>query len=456
MDKHVRVAAVDLGASHGRVIRGVFDGETLAMEVISDFDNRPVELSGSYYWNHLAMAKNVLEGLEKAGEIASIGVDAWGHDFIPVTGRGDPLGAMYSYRDPRTDRMAAYVRERLKEADAYALTGEAVNPIATRVQLCALMREQPEIYAAANGILFVADYINYLLCGERRCNETQVSMGGLLDLQTRGWCRTVCEKLGLRDDWGRIVRVGETVGKRSDGARVIAVAAHDTASALSFLPGYTDRNLLVSSGTWALVGVKTGAPVMDARALHGDLQVELGANSELLQINNLTGMWIMQELAREWGGVNFDALNLEAARSDYNETVDTQDASLSAPGDMARKLTTLTRIKGVKTPKTQADFYRLVLLSLCKRFTDTIQTLEALYGVSYEAINVVGGGARNRYFNQLIADQTGKKVIAGPYEATAIGSMLEQLLALGVLSSREEAARVLERSFPPEIYTPGI
>ena len=456
MSKPICALAVDLGASHGRVIRGTLENGLLKLETVCDFPNQPAIINGTYYWNHVALAENALKGIEMAGPAASVGVDAWGHDYITVSKNGEIIGQMYCYRDPRTARIADYVAEHLDEYEAFTHTGEGVNGIATRVQLCAMKAETPDTYEAAAGIITVADYINYLLCGIQKCNETQVSMGGMMDLKTRHWCAPVLEKLGLRTDWGQIARCGEILGKTEDGTAVVAVAAHDTASALSFLPQYDDDHLLLSSGTWALVGAKTNDPVMTEETMRANLQVELGSNGDLLQINNLTGMWIMQELEREWGKIDYAALNEEAAKSDYCEIIDTQDGSLSLSGDMAAKITKLLTDDGKTPPATKAEYYRCVLFSLCKKFTDTIAVLERIYEKKYTAIHIVGGGAKNKYFNQLIADQTGKTVIAGPYEATAIGNILEQMVALGALPSREAAAEVIDRSFPPEIYQPEI
>ncbi len=454
MDRPVCALAVDLGASHGRVIRGVYDGSRLTLEAVYDFPNLPVILNGSYYWNHLALADHALKGIQMAGDALSVGVDAWGHDFMAMTEHGDLLGQMFCYRDPRTTRAAEAIAARLPELEAFQLTGEGVNPIATRAQLFAMQTEQPDLYHAAHHIITVADYINYLLCGVQKCNETQVSMGGMMDLETRGWCAPVLERLGLRTDWGEIARCGEILGRTEDGKAVIAVAAHDTASALSFLPQYQDDHLLLSSGTWALVGVRENHPRMDEETLRANLQAELGSGGDLLQINNLTGMWLMQELERQWGAIDYAQLNQAAALSTYAETIDTQDPTLSLSGDMENKILALLRAENKPLPTSHADFYRCILFSLCRKFTETIEVLERIYEKTYTAIHIVGGGAKNKYFNQLIATQTGKTVIAGPYEATAMGNLLEQFVALGIIPTRAEAAEVAARSFPPEIYQP--
>lgn len=451
--KKVCALAVDLGASHGRVIRGIYDGEKLELQTVCDFPNMPVIVNGEYFWDHIALAHNVLKGISEAGEAISVGVDAWGHDYIPVSENGELIGQMYCYRDERTSRIAPYMLEHLPELEGFLATGEGVNAIATRAQLAALKAEKPDTYNAAHSILTVADYINYLLCGVYKVNETQVSMGGMLDVVTRDWCRPIMKKLGLRESWGDIARCGEVLGKTADGKAVVAVAAHDTASALSFLPGYQDDHLLLSSGTWALVGIKENNPIMTEETLRANLQAELGAG-EMLVINNLTGMWIVQELERQWGKIDFNKLNAEAAESSYCQVIDTQHHSLSQSGGMEAKICALLEAEGKPLPQSHADYYRCVLFSLCKKFTDTIAVLEQVYNKKYSAIHIVGGGAKNTYFNQMIADRTGMRVIAGPYEATAIGNILEQLVALGVIESREEAAAVLERSYPPIIFEP--
>lgn len=454
MSNFATVLAVDLGASHGRVVKGTFDGSFLKMETVCDFENYPVTLNGSIYWDHIALANNVIEGIKKAGKADSVGIDSWGHDFIPVTPDGNILGAMYAYRDERTSRMADYMSENVDNKTSYMLTGDGGNGISTRVQLCALKNEEPQVYNAAGSILFVADYINYLLCGKMKCNETQMSMGGLYDIKTRSWCKEICKAAKIRDDWGEVARCGEIVGETKDGLKVIAVASHDTASAFSFLPKYSEDNLILSSGTWALVGVKTDNPCTNDDAYTNNLQIELGAGGELLQINNLTGMWIMQELSRDWGGIDYDELNDNFFKSNYSEIIDTQDPSLSVPGNMSTKIDALIKAQNKPLPKTKVDYYRTVLLSLLEKFKDTICVLERMYNKTYTSINIVGGGAKNKLFNQLIADTTKKKVIAGPYEATSIGNMLEQLIALGKIKDRHDAIRVLENSFEAEIFNP--
>ena len=272
MSENVNVLAVDLGASHGRVIRGVFDGKTIRMETVYDFQNHPMKVGDSYFWDHIAMASNVEEGIKKAGPSLSVGVDAWGHDYIPLSKNGEIIGQMFSYRDSRTDRVAQDVSELVSEEDSYYKTGEGINGIATRVQLYALKKECPDTYEATESIVTVADYINYLLCHEARINETQVSMGGMMDIETRSWSSEILGNLGLKPSFGKIVRCGEVIGKTKDGMNVVAVAAHDTASAFAFLPDYSEDHLILSSGTWALVGIKTRNPIMDEETLRGNVQ----------------------------------------------------------------------------------------------------------------------------------------------------------------------------------------
>jgi sugar (pentulose or hexulose) kinase len=452
MAKTRDVAAVDLGASHGRVIKGSFDGERLEIAVVHDFENSPVVLGGSIYWNHISLAANAIAGIAKAGGIASVGVDAWGHDFIPVTRDGSLLGSMYCYRDRRTARIDAGVTRKLKTFETYMTTGSGANPIATVCQLAALKQEEPAIYQAADTLLFVADYVSYLLCGQRFCNETQVSMGGMYDVAGRGWCAGVLEGLGLKGTWGTIARCGQIVGETPAGVKVVAVAAHDTASAFSFLPCYSDNNLILSNGTWALIGIKTAAPLLEKAAYECGLQAELGSFGEFMQICNLTGLWLLQELVKEWRGVDYQALNEAARRSDYDQIIDTQDESLAQPGNMAAKICDMIRRQGGVAPATPVEFYRCVLLSLCGQFNKGIRALETIYGRSYGAINVVGGGARNTYFNELIAQTTRKPVLAGPFEATAIGNILVQLMALGEIKDAAQAQAVLERSFAVTQY----
>lgn len=452
----VKALAIDLGASHGRVICGTFDRDenVLSLQTIHDFPNGPVEKEGSYYWDHEEMVRQIRKGVSAAPDAVSIGVDAWGHDFIPLDDSGETVGDMFCYRDPRTNRVADEFENKLSAREAYDLTGAGTNPIATRVQLFALKKEQPEVYSRCKKIVTVADYINAKLCGVFKCNETQVSMGGMIDPVSRDWNRDVLSRLDLRTEWGEIARSGEILGKTEGGRTVIAIAAHDTASALSFPPGYNDKHLLLSSGTWALVGIKTTKPIINDTTFRANLQVELGSAGEWFQINNLTGMWIVQELEREWGKIDYDLLNKEAEGSSYYQTIDTQAYEISLPGDMSKKIISQLQEAGKPLPKSHADFYRCILLSLCERFCNTIHVLEEVYGKTYDAIHVVGGGAKNRYFNQMIADTTRKKVIAGPFEATAIGNLLEQFLALGIIGSRDEAYEIANRSFPPEIFYP--
>ncbi|HQY34708.1 MAG TPA: rhamnulokinase family protein [Actinotalea sp.] len=471
-------AAVDLGASSGRVLVGRLAAGRLETVEASRFANVPVRVpagpsaadgatqggaAGTLHWDVLRLWRGVLEGLWVAGHehgpVRSVGVDTWAVDHGLLDADGALLGNPVHYRDERTAGVPERVFERMPAAEHYALTGVQVQPFNTIFQLGAAAGTAQ--LAAARRMLLVPDLLGYWLSGVEVTELTNASTTGLLDAATGGWSERALA--ALRDATGAdvgallapVVAPGRVLGPlRPDlaaelglgGAELVAVGSHDTASAVAAVPMDPSRAAYISSGTWSLVGVELDAPVLTEASRAANFTNELGVDGTVRYLRNVAGLWLLSESMRAWaaqGRPHHLAELLEAAEHAPSLAcvVDVDDPAFTPPGDMPSRIAAAARRTGQRPPPDEATTVRAILDSLALGYRRAIRQASALSGRTVDVVHVVGGGSRNTLLCRLTADATGLPVVAGPVEGTAMGNLLVQAWATGALPGGLPAIR---------------
>jgi len=462
--------AVDLGAESGRAMLGRFDGERVALEEIHRFPNAPVWLPDGLHWDALRILSGVKEGLANAsreGGIEGVGVDSWGVDFGLLDRDGALVSNPYHHRDPRTEGKMEEAFGLVPQREIYGTTGIQFLPINTLYQLLAL-RGSP-LLEAAETLLLIPDLMNYWLTGERACEYTNATTTQLLDLETGGWSRDLCEGLDLPSrvlapivgpatELGPLLpAVAEEVGAEPD---VFAVASHDTASAVVAVPARGDDFAYISSGTWSLVGVETPDPVVTQEAMEANFTNEGGFGATTRFLKNVMGLWLLQECRRTWAREGREYSYAELARlaegaPAAGPLVDPDHPAFLPPGDMPSRVRRFCEETGQRPPEGPAAVARCVFESLALKYQYAIEQAGNLTGRPVGKVHVVGGGSQNGFLCQLTADAARLPVVAGPVEATAVGNVMVQAFARGRVGSLGEIRDVVSRSFDTSIYEPG-
>ena len=459
-------AAVDLGASSGRVIAGDVTATGVQLREVHRFANRPVRAGGTLHWDVLALWDGILEGLRRAGPVDGIGVDSWAVDYALLDADGALLANPVHYRDARTDGVAAAVDALVPPAELYALTGVQRLPFNTVYQLVAA--RDTAAMAAADALLMMPDLFAYWLTGQRAGEVTNASTTGLLDVRTRRWSPELATRLGLRPELlPALCEPGEMIGRLQPAVAeacglapvpVWTVGSHDTASAVLGVPARAPNFAYVSSGTWSLVGVEVAGPVTSEAAREANFSNELGVDGTVRFLRNVMGLWLLQECVRTWertdGPVDLDALLAAAAEVPGGRAViDPDRPEFLPPGDMPARLRLECRRTGQPEPRTPAETARCILDSLAAAYRRAVHQAAELSGVPVEVVHLVGGGAQNELLCQLTADACELPVIAGPVEAAAYGNVLVQARAAGALAGDRAQLRALigdaERVYRP-------
>lgn len=462
-----RVAAVDLGATSGRVMAARVGPDHLSLEEVHRFANGGVPVGGSLFWDVLGIHREVLAGVgrvARTGDLHGIGIDSWAVDYGLLDRDGELLGNPYSHRDPRTTGIVERVGTQVPAAELYAVCGLQQLPFNTVFQLYAA--RGTAALEAADTLLLLPDLLGYWLTGEVGAERTNASTTGLLDITTGAWSSDVAERLGL--PWSILPplrEAGSVVGPvrpevalglgLEDPVPVVAVASHDTASAVVAVPAESDAFGYISSGTWSLVGLELDAPVLSEDARLADFTNEGGLDGTVRFLKNVTGLWVLSECVREWavrGTPATDLASLLAGASSaapLRTVVDINDASLLAPGSatdpMPERVVALARAAGEPVPQSPGEVARCVLDSLALAYRRHLRTAARLAGRDLEVVHVVGGGSQNHLLCQLTADALGLPVLAGPAEAAALGNALVQARALGADLPDLAAMRALVR-----------
>ncbi|WP_430502630.1 rhamnulokinase [Micromonospora trifolii] len=435
----VRLAAVDVGASSGRVMLARVGPETLELAEAHRFRNDPVRVAGTLHWDVLALYRGVLEGLRSAGPVAGLGIDTWAVDYGLLDATGALLGNPVHYRDGRTEGVGDRVAEQLGPARLYATTGLQHLPFNTLYQLVAAAGT-PQL-EAAHRLLLIPDLIAYWLTGVIGAEVTNASTTQLYDLRRRAWATDLMADAGIRGELFPPLREpGTRMGPvlptldLPGTPEVVAVGSHDTASAVVGVPAVGEHFAYISCGTWSLVGVELDAPVLTEASRRANFTNESGVDGTFRYLRNVMGLWPLQESVRTWGTTDLPALLRQAADEPaFRSVVDPDDPAFLPPGDLPARIAEACRRTGEPVPGHPAATVRCILDSLALAHRRAVQQVQQLSGRHVDAVHVVGGGARNDLLCQLTADACGLPVLAGPVEATALGNALVQARALGAI-----------------------
>lgn len=467
--------AIDLGASSGRVIAGLVSSGKLDLQELHRFANGPIEEDGRLVWNFTELFDQILIGLGKLSDfsrqrrtsVQSIGIDCWAVDYGLVS-NGKLLRNPSCYRDPRHEKGVELVHSKVPFDKLYQSSGLQFLPFNSIYQLTAQQRSEPELVAEADYLLLMPDLIGLFLTGEHAAERTNASSTGLLNAKTLEWDSAIAGSLGIEMDlFPKLSNAGETLGTILPelvpglaGTKVVLVGSHDTASAVVGVPAASRGTAFLSSGTWSLLGTELDAPLLSKESMEANFTNELGVDNRVRYLKNLSGLWLVTESIRHYNesGINLELADLlfEAAGIKPTSTLDVSDPRFIAPGQMPTKITAALNESGQDGFETPAELIAIILHSLAQSYAANLSTLEALTGQSFDLLHIIGGGSQNALLNQLTADYTGCKVLAGPVESTAIGNILIQARACDSLSGTLEDLRkvIINSDFDLKEFNP--
>jgi rhamnulokinase len=465
--------AFDLGAESGRAVLGRLEAGRLSVREIRRFPNIPVQRSGHLHWNVFGLFEEMKIAMKACASegrtgLSGIGVDTWGVDFGLLARDGSVLGLPFCYRDLRTrGAMEEYFKLVPREA-LYEATGIQFMPFNTLFQLYAMVRDRSPLLDAATDLLFMPDLFNYLFTGRKASEFTMATTSQIFNPRTRSWNPGLFQAMGLsKKILQAVLEPGTVLGPLlADVAEetglqdipVIATASHDTGAAVAAVPARGKNWAYISSGTWSLVGVEEKEPIMTKQALDRNFTNEGGVAGTIRFLKNVTGLWLVQQCRKAWEGtraLTYDELTRAAGEATpFGALIDPDDPGFLNPPDMPEAIRAYCRKTDQTPPASEASFIRSILESLAVKYRLVIDQIEQVTGHPVERIHVIGGGSQNRLLCQFTADATGRPVTAGPAEATAIGNILVQAMALRSVSSHQEMRTIVEDSFEPADYEP--
>ena len=466
--------AFDLGATSGRAILGKVEDGKLSSEEVYRFPNAVKEIDGKYYWDiyslldHFKAAMKEVSG--KGIKVESIGIDTWGVDFGCIGPDGEVLGLPRAYRDPYTDGIPEEVFKIIPKEELYKATGTQIMNFNTIFQIYAQHKEPDSPIHKAKEILFMPDLMAYLLTGERVCEYTDASTSGLIDPRTRDFDRSLLERLGINPGILRpIVQPGTKVGLLKqeicnatgmERIPVIAVAGHDTASAIAAVPAENEHFAYLSSGTWSLMGIESPVPVVNDKSYEYNVTNEGGIEGTTRFLKNITGMWLLEQSRKTWAaeGREYNYAQIEAMGReaiDFPSVIDPDDPRFAAPKDMDAEIKKALAESGQEVPKNDAQMISCIYHSLTKKYKEVIAMLQDFAPFTIDKLHVIGGGSANKLVSQLTADTLGIPVVAGPVEGTAIGNIMMQAKVAGLVKDRWEMRRIIGNSIETKTYYPN-
>jgi len=464
--------AVDLGAESGRVMTGILNAGKLTLEETARFPNGPVWFDGAFRWNLPTLYQAILQGLHEAlhqhPDAVSVSVDAWGVDYV-WSGLGQSMLSLpHQYRDPRVREQYQALREKPGEAAIYHETGIQFMPFNSLYQLATDLAQHRALLDQADDFLFIADWFHAEFCGERAVEPSIASTSQLYNPVTRDWSHKLVETLGFPARLlPKIVPSGTTLGRLTQPMKeklggdlaVVATCSHDTGAAVAAVPGMGDDWAYLSSGTWSLIGLELRDPLVNDEALAANVTNEIGFDHTVRLLKNITGLWILQECKRAWAAEGHDhgyaELNQAAESAEPLRTLIHPDhPPFLDPGEMPQKIVEYAKATGQPIPETPGQFTRCILESLALSYRTVLDKLASLAGRTVNVLHIVGGGSQSVLLNQFAANATGRKVVTGPVEATAIGNLLMQAVADGTVPDLRGLRAVVRQSFELTSYEP--
>jgi rhamnulokinase len=478
--------AIDLGAESGRVIIGVLREDRLELEEAHRFLHECIWLPTGLHWDISGIWREITIGLRKGAgwakangvELVSVGVDTWGVDWALVDKAGELVGLPHAYRDPRNQPAYEEVVGKLGADRIYQTTGIQFMPLNSLYSLYAHQQADADALKLADTLLFIPDLFHYWLSGERTVEATIASTSQMIDCRTGGWANEMLGELGLPTGMlkpttapGSVIgklrpKIAEETGLPTT-LKVVAPAAHDTASAVAAVPATfsssTDAKpnwCYLSSGTWSLLGAEITEPCLTPQAQAASFTNELGVNGTFRFLKNIAGLWLVQEcrrdLERQGTLLDYAALTKLAAEAVPHRTlVDPSHPRFQSPGGMLQKICEFSRSSNQAVPDSPGQVVRCALESLALAYREKLQVLETILGQRFDVIHIVGGGGKNTLLSQMTADATGRRVVVGPYEATAMGNALMQAMALGHVRSLEHLRQIVAKSGELTVYEPA-
>lgn len=467
-----RVLAFDFGASGGRAMVGEFDGEAIKLTEAHRFDNNPVMLHGTFYWDVLSLFHEIKQGIVKAkqyGEFDTIGIDTWGVDFGLLDADGRLLENPLHYRDTRTNGMVEAVYNTVGREELYNRTGIQIMPINTLFQMYSLAKNRPELLNRASCALLMPDLFGYFLTGEKTSEYSMASTSQMMNPYTRQWDKEMLGRLGIPADlFPDIVKSGTPLGTLTTEiqeelgvgpAEVISIAGHDTACAVAAVPAAGKDFIYISCGTWSLFGTETEAPVINADTMRYNVTNEGGYGYTTRLLKNIIGLWMIQETRRqyrrdgkEYSYAEMERLALESCAFSY--FVDPDSPEFGVPGNIPKKIREYCERTGQGTPSTDGEVIRCIYESLAMKYRYVLGQITKCTNRDYAVIHMVGGGTKDSLLCGMTAGATGKEIVAGPIEATALGNVAVQLLAKGDIKDLNVARAIIKNSFSPASYSP--
>lgn len=468
--------AIDLGATSGRTILGSLSADgKLSLEELTRFPNSIVRQGGRCYWDIYHLYEEMLRGLREAAsrgvKLTSIGVDTWGVDFVMIGKDGQILGAPRSYRDTHTEgEPERYFAEALPAKRIYELTGIQVMPFNSLFQFSAMRRAGSSVLAAADKILFLPDALSYLLTGEMVTEYTMASTSQMVNAATRRLEPEILASVGLRPEmFGREVMPGETIGHLTPEVqeltglgpvKVVAVAGHDTGSAVAAVPAVEKDFAYLSSGTWSLMGIEIDKPVINEHSEAENFTHEGGIEGTIRFLKNICGMWLLERCREEWKrqGLETDysrLVEMSATAEPFRSIIYPDDRAFANPASMAAAIREYCLRTGQPAPETQAQFTRCIYESLALRYRQVFGLLREFADFPLNRLHVIGGGSRNALLNQMTADSLGVEVVAGPMECTAAGNIMVQAKAAGEVASLADMRAIIYRSNEMKVFHPA-
>lgn len=465
--------AFDIGATSGRSVLGTLHDGKIEIRELTRFPNAMVELHGKLYWNLLGLYDHLKQGLvacAKEGVVPdSVGVDTWGVDVVPLGEDGSILGMPRAYRDSYTDGAPERFFEIVPRKELYEKTGIQIMNFNTLFQVFAAVEEGYTPVVKASRLLFMPDALSYMLTGKAICEYTIASTSQILNPRTAKLDVELLAKAGVRGDiFPEVQLPGSVIAPLTDAlaaetgvgkVSVVAVAGHDTASAVAAVPAENERFAYLSSGTWSLMGIETKEPIINEESFRHNYTNEGGVGGTTRFLKNICGMWILEQCRKEWEREGkcysyAEIVDMAYTAEPFVSFINPDDGSFANPKSMRRAIEAFCQRTGQAAPSSDAQIVRTIFESLALRYREVLDTLASMAPFAIDVLHIIGGGSKNRLLNQFTANAIGKRVVAGPSEATAIGNIMMQMIGAGAVGSIAEARDVVRASIATEEFVP--